>query len=230
MKNIKLKVGVLGICICLSATFFSPVVFASNSDVSLYDSKTEMVSSEEDDSSVGSETSTISLNNDDPGNWRLSGDIPAEFYGETNYSLRTYAALPGFSYAGYTHDNRFEDYLILKGIDVSKFQGDINWSNVKADGIQYAFIRMADRGYGSAGTLAQDSYGQSNMEEAIKANIPVGAYIFSQAITEEEAIEEANYLLDSVKGYNVELPLVMDFEYSGGSEGRTGEGDIPPET
>ena len=160
MKGQKLIIGMVGISICLSMMSLSHVVFASNSDIK--NSKTEIVDSGIEGNGIASETENSYINSDDPGNWRLSGDIPAEFYGETNYSLRTYAVLPGFSYAGYTHDNRFEDYLILKGIDVSKFQGDINWTNVKADDIQYAFIRMAYRGYGSAGTLAQDSYGQSN--------------------------------------------------------------------
>lgn len=147
------------------------------------------------------------VEDDDPGQGRLSGDVPEDFYGE---SLKTRAVS-----SEVTHDSRFASYKKYQGIDVSKWNKKIDWTKVKAAGISFAFVRVGYRGY-SGGGLGGDEYAASNMKNAAAAGVKVGAYIFSQAITEKEAIEEANYALSKVKGYNITMPIVFDFEYYSG--------------
>lgn len=114
--------------------------------------------------------------------------------------------------------------VLKKGIDISQWQKNIDWKAVKNDGIQFAIIRAGYRGWGTTGTLCNDSYFDQNIKGALAQGIPVGVYIFSQAITPEEGREEARFLMEKVRGYKVALPLVIDFEYASpeghGSGGR----------
>lgn len=162
---------------------------------------------------------------DDPGAGRLSGEnIPEEFYWESDSSnispLSRYGAtlsVSPFTGKSYTHQDKFDSRPISHGIDVSQWQKTIDWQKVKAAGIDYAFIRVGYRGYGDAGTLSEstkDVYFDTNMQNAIAAGVNVGVYIFSQAITTTEAIEEANYILQRIGSYGITLPLVMDYEYA----------------
>ena len=102
----------------------------------------------------------------------------------------------------------------MKGIDVSEWQGNIDWDKVKESCVEFVIIRVGGRGM-DAGTLYTDSYAQRYYEGATAAGLKVGAYIFSQAITVEEAVEEAEFVMDAVKDWNVEMPLVFDWEYMG---------------
>lgn len=108
-------------------------------------------------------------------------------------------------------------YNIFHGIDVSYYNGVINWSTVKNAGVDYAIIRVGYRGYGSSGKLVADPKFDTYMQGAASVDMPVGVYIFSQAITTQEAIEEANFVLEHIKGYNINLPIVMDYEFFGSS-------------
>lgn len=108
----------------------------------------------------------------------------------------------------------------LKGIDVSEFQGDIDWQKVKADGVHFAFIRVGYRGYGT-GKLNMDQKFQQNMRGAAAAGIPIGVYFYSQAISRAEAVEEANLVLQSIEGYDLRYPVVIDMEDAGYSTART---------
>lgn len=110
-----------------------------------------------------------------------------------------------------------------KGIDVSKFQGDIDWSSVKEDGVEYAFIRVGYRGYGAEGKLVTDETFEKNIKGATANGVNVGVYFFSQAVTEEEAIEEANYVLDAIEGYDVTYPVVIDIEEVTDPDARTAD-------
>ena len=101
---------------------------------------------------------------------------------------------------------------LRKGIDVSQFQGKIDWAKVKASGIEFAFIRIGYRGWGT-GNLAEDSRAYENLKGAIDSGVQVGVYIYSQATTVAEAREEARYVLNRIKDYAVTLPVVIDFEY-----------------
>jgi len=98
------------------------------------------------------------------------------------------------------------------GIDVSVYQGDIDWKKVKAAGIEYVFIRIGGRG-STNGTLYTDDNAQTNYKGAKAAGLQVGAYFFSQAISKEEARQEAIFALNQVRNWQLDLPLVYDWEW-----------------
>lgn len=106
-----------------------------------------------------------------------------------------------------------------KGIDVSRHQGNIDWEKVAQDGVEFAFIRVAYRGYGT-GKIEEDSYFDQNVQGAQAAGIKTGVYIYSQAITEEEILEEAELVLQKVAPYQLECPIVFDVELVSGANGR----------
>lgn len=106
-----------------------------------------------------------------------------------------------------------------KGIDVSKYQEIIDWQAVSEDGVEYAFIRLGIRGY-SSGEIVIDDYYQRNMENASKAGVKTGVYFFTQAITIDEAIEEAEFVIENLKGYQVDYPVVYDVEMITNGNGR----------
>ena len=106
-----------------------------------------------------------------------------------------------------------------KGIDVSKHQGEIDWQQVAADGVEYAFIRVGLRGYGT-GKLVEDEYFEQNITGALSAGIKVGVYFYTQAIHEEELMEEANFVLEKIAPYRIECPVVFDVEKVSGDDGR----------
>lgn len=111
-------------------------------------------------------------------------------------------------------ENSNEEVDTVKNvIDVSKWQGDINWAKVKGN-CDGAIIRAGYRGYGSAGTLATDDCFKTNIKEATAQGIPVGVYFLSQALNESEARKEAEYVLDLIKGYKLTYPVYIDIEYS----------------
>ena len=106
-----------------------------------------------------------------------------------------------------------------RGVDVSKFQGTIDWNAVKADGIDFAIIRCGYRGYGS-GKLVEDSTFRQNIQGATAAGLKVGVYFYSQAINEEEAVEEASMVLSLVGGYSLPMGVYYDTEQVGTDVGR----------
>ena len=119
-----------------------------------------------------------------------------------------------------TNDDGVMEYMVdgevmsHKGIDVSSFQGDIDWDLVRADGVEFAIIRTAFRGYGT-GKLVDDEKFEQNIVGAANAGIHVGAYVFSQAITEEEVIEEAQTTIEKLSPYTTSCPIVIDVEFTG---------------
>ena len=120
---------------------------------------------------------------------------------------------------GYTHAKQFKNCHIYNGIDVSTWNKQIDWNAVKASGIDFAFIKVGGRGWGSAGTLYHDSRALENLKGAKAAGIKIGVYFFSQAITEKEAAEEAQYTINYLHTYGIaiDLPIAMDFEYASDS-------------
>lgn len=99
----------------------------------------------------------------------------------------------------------------LMGIDVSTYQGDIDWEQVKQDNIDFALIRLGNRGYRS-GEISLDKNYSNNIEKASQAGIDIGVYFFTQATSIKEAEEEAEFILDNIKDYDIELPIVFDME------------------
>ena len=101
------------------------------------------------------------------------------------------------------------------GIDVSKWNGSIDWNAVKNSGVSYVIIRCGYRG-SSTGALIEDPKFVSNIKGAKAAGLKVGVYFFSQAVNEAEAVEEASMALNLVSGYGLEYPIFLDVEASGG--------------
>ncbi len=112
------------------------------------------------------------------------------------------------------------DYDVLRGVDVSEHQLDIDWKQVAASGVDYAYIRVGWRGY-TEGGLFEDAYFERNIQGALDSGLHVGVYMFSQAVTVQEAIEEADFVLERIGKYNVTLPVVFDWEKIDAAEARS---------
>ncbi len=106
---------------------------------------------------------------------------------------------------------QFLSYNVSYGIDVSEWQGSIDWEKVANTGISFAFIRCGFR-QTEGSKIMEDGQFRENMEGAIKAGLKVGVYFFGTAKNEEEALEEANFTLDLIKDYNLSYPVVYDIE------------------
>ena len=109
------------------------------------------------------------------------------------------------------------NYLLLQnvesyaGVDVSAYQGDIDWDAVAKSGIEFAMIRLGYRGYES-GKLVEDEYARDNLAGAAAAGLKIGAYFFSQALTFDEVEEELQFMLDVLGEHYLAMPLVLDWE------------------
>lgn len=117
-----------------------------------------------------------------------------------------------------------------KGIDVSRYQGDIDWEKVAASGVEYAFIRVGVRGYGEEGNIALDDKFEQNVQGAVAAGIKAGVYFFSQAVTDEEALEEAEIVLNAIDGLDVTYPIVYDVEKTSAAHGRMNQLSVEDRT
>ena len=118
-----------------------------------------------------------------------------------------------------------DDYTCKIGIDVSRYQGTIDWTQVKEVGVDFAILRLGYRGYGT-GKIVLDNTFYQNLEGALENDIEVGVYFFSQAISPAEAEEEAQYCMNALKGYDITYPIIFDWEDPNGSgEVRTDELD-----
>ena len=120
----------------------------------------------------------------------------------------------------------YDDANASLGIDVSDYQGDIDWAAVKASGIDFAMIRAGYRG-ATRGKLNEDSKFADNYTGAKDAGVKVGIYFFSQATTEEEAREEADFVIERLKGRNITYPVAYDHERLADTPGRAD--DLSPE-
>ena len=110
------------------------------------------------------------------------------------------------------------------GIDVSHWQKLVDWEQVKASGVEFAMIRLGYRGYEQGG-LNVDSYATANIDGAIAAGMDVGVYFFSQAITPEEAEEEAYFVIEHLEPYreHITMPVVFDWEHVSSASARTAD-------
>ena len=112
-------------------------------------------------------------------------------------------------------------YDMYTGIDVSVFQGDIDWAAVAADGIDYVMLRIGGRGYGTDGALYEDKKFPDNFAGARAAGLKVGVYFFSQALTVEEAAQEAQFTLQILNGASLDFPVAFDWERVDDTSART---------
>lgn len=117
----------------------------------------------------------------------------------------------GFYEEGGFKRYKSEDTLASVGVDVSSHQQEIDWELVAANGVEFAMIRVGYRGY-TEGEIQPDDYFVQNIEGARAAGLDVGVYFFSQALDEQEAIDEANYVLEQIKDYPLSYPVIFDWE------------------
>lgn len=136
------------------------------------------------------------------------------------------SSVSGFTGTTYTHNSRFDDRILMHGVDVSTYQNGIDWNKAKAAGVDFAIIRIGFRGYGEAGRMQPDDWFVRNIEAAKAAGVMVGVYFFSQALNTFEARAEAKYTLDLLGDYELDLPIFMDYEFSPVSSGRFTSGTI----
>ncbi len=159
----------------------------------------------------------------------LSDDTYGEIY------LPVYESVPEFSkdrnsivsrngYIFYTENNSVSS---IAGIDVSTHQGDIDWQQVKSAGIEFAMVRVGYRSYGGGEIKLDDSFAK-NLSGASEAGIKTGVYFFSQAVSTDEAIEEADAILDAIKPFDITYPVVFDWEIIYDDKARTD--NVPVET
>lgn len=106
------------------------------------------------------------------------------------------------------------------GIDVSRYQGSINWTQVKEAGVDFAFVRLGFRGYGNGKIVLDDTFSQ-NVSGALNNGIHTGVYFYSQATSYEEGVEEARFVLQNIRAYNIDLPIVLDTEDAENEDART---------
>ena len=102
-------------------------------------------------------------------------------------------------------------YMIRLGVDISRHDGEVDWKKLKKDGIEFVILRCGYRGYQS-GKLKADENFQANIKGALEAGLDVGVYIFSQAASEKEALEEAALCLEQIRGHKITLPVFYDPE------------------
>lgn len=134
----------------------------------------------------------------------------------------------GFSEGDFAYNDKgFLEYVgpdinvnVKQGVDVSRFQGKINWEKVAAQGIDFAFIRVGFRG-NTEGKIVLDDCFTDNIEGALANGIDVGVYFYTQAINEQEALEEVQILLDMIEPYDIKFPVVIDVESAESDSART---------
>lgn len=125
---------------------------------------------------------------------------------------------------GYTFYKENNAVTSIPGIDISVHQGDIDWQKVKEAGVEFAMIRVGYRTYGGGEVKFDDKFAE-NLKGAREAGIETGVYFFSQATTVDEAIEEADAVLDAIAPYEITYPVVYDWEIIYDDSARTD--DVP---
>lgn len=161
------------------------------------------------------------------------GQVRAErYYEEPEYTEGYYeagyyeASVPNYlDEECWVHDGSFlyyteEGFYSMVGVDVSKWNGDIDWYSLREQGIEFAIIRVGYRGYETGEIMLDEKY-YDYMDGATAAGMRIGLYFYSQAIDEEEAVEEAMFVLDHISGYFISLPIYFDTEDVRLGESRT---------
>ena len=146
-------------------------------------------------------------------------DLPEEFPKLTKPTTQPTTLPPPTENVFTPMDFGYEgDYLTcltaesVLGVDVSSYQGEVDWEAVRDAGVEFAMLRAGFRGYGQAGNMKEDSKVRQNYENATAAGLKVGVYFFSQATSVEEAKEEAEFLLQIIDGWELTMPVAYDWE------------------
>lgn len=109
----------------------------------------------------------------------------------------------------YYEDGKKTSYI---GADISKYNGEVDFRQLKESGIDYVMLRLGARGYGSGQIMLDEKFAE-NMTRATEAGLDIGVYFFSQAITTDEAVEEANFVIQNLTNYQITYPVAFDMEY-----------------
>lgn len=150
--------------------------------------------------------------------WVTDGGL--EYYYSSGNKYTGWHLIDGLNYY-FNSDGVLSSEIV---IDVSQFNGWIDWNAVKASGVDRALIRVGYRGWGSGKLVYDDSF-YENISGARAAGIEVGAYVVTQAVNTSEAVAEASFIIEACSGYGASLPLAIDVEAAGGAGG-TGRGDL----
>lgn len=126
----------------------------------------------------------------------------------SKYKAELFKDINGYKY----YTDKSGNITSTLGIDVSEYQNKVDWNQVKEAGIEFAIIRVGYRGYGQAGKLVEDAMFRNHVEGALNAGLKVGVYFFSQAVSETETLEEAQFVMDRIKEYDITYPVVFDTE------------------
>ena len=118
-----------------------------------------------------------------------------------------------------------ENVRLYTGVDISVFQGDVDFEAVKNDGVDFVMLRCGYRGYGEKGSLNEDAKFVENYRAATEAGLKVGVYFFSQAVSAKEAREEADFVLDMIKDLPIDYPVAYDWEHIDYDSARTDDLD-----
>lgn len=133
-------------------------------------------------------------------------------------SINPYLTKNTYDYAGLVYQYPIMKYyedsekVSQVGIQVSEKDGDINFKRLKKAGVDYAMIRLGSRGYGSGNLMADEMF-YENVRKATEAGLEIGVTFFSQAITKEEALEEATRVIEGLQGFSITYPVAFDMEY-----------------
>ena len=139
-------------------------------------------------------------------------------WNETQIAPNRYRTEAFYREDGFLH---YQDAPYMIGIDVSAHQGQIDWERVRDAGVEFAILRAGFRGY-AEGTLSEDDYFRENYEGARRVGLKIGVYFFSQARSEAEAMEEAQFVCSLLAGCTLDLPVYFDWETVDKSDRITG--------
>lgn len=173
---------------------------------------------EEEDSEGVSEVTSETTSEDDPSEGGTKTLVTFADGREQWYSISKYLPQNEYDETGFVMGNGRMAYYVegnkesYVGIDISKYQGYIDFNEVKKDGVDFVIIKLGSRGY-STGQLTLDDYFQDNIKRATDAGLEVGVSFSSQAITVDEAKEEAAFVLQYLQDYDISYPVIFEMEH-----------------
>lgn len=211
-KNTKQKVMIIAISIAIILLIITAVVFVipkikdkiTNTDSGKI---TEQDDNDIIDKDAGAKEDTTQGNSTNQEDITITDEDPQEFI--THNNTENDGANVDISET--IDENKSKITEVSFGIDVSKYQGTIDWKSVAEAGIDFVMVRVGYRTMVN-GEIAADTNAKYNMQEAQKYGIKVGAYFFSTAISGEEAIEEANWVADYIAKYKITYPVAYNCE------------------
>lgn len=197
----------------LAAAMLAVCIIFSGCTSQTSSSSTEPVATEETDTTVKTTGEKIKINDSTLGEIWIT-----ELEGVPKNALNNDGFTADENYKYYSENGKAKS---TEGIDISSYSGDIDWKAVKNSGIDFVMVRIGGRGYGDAGNMYADERAVEYLTDAKKAGLKVGGYFFSQAISTQEAIEEADYAAEILGDIKLDYPLAYDWEIIKDDDART---------